>query len=155
MKSIVTISQKEVNGIIDYISHVINTQQWKPNIIVTMAKGGLIPARLLAKKLNINKILSFGISFYNDNNQKVTTPIIYQNLTGCKDLLICSNILLVDDIADTGDSLLYCMDHLASIGVDFHNIRTCSLYRKTGTRIIPDFYFNIVDDENWIVMPWE
>ncbi len=155
MKAIKTIDQKEINGIIDYLAHKITHQSWRPDIIVTMAKGGLIPSRLLAKKLGINRILSYGISFYDDYDQKVDVPIVYQDLKSSKRLLMDKNILLVDDIADTGDSLIYCIDHLIELNVGRDNIKTCSLFKKRGSRIIPTFYFSDVENDVWVVMPWE
>lgn len=177
MNKIKTINQKELTGIIDYLSHKITHQDWKPDVIVTMAKGGLIPARLIARKLNIKKILSFGISFYDNDDKKVDVPIIYQRLDECKDLLKGKNILLVDDIADTGDSLKYCIEHLKELGIVGHDIgttlypddehlhlvsykshrnyRTCSLFYKPKSKIIPDFSFGEIDSDIWAYFPWE
>lgn len=158
MKSIKNIDQKEITGIIDYLAHTINhtPDGWHPDVIITMAKGGLIPARLLAKCLNINRIFSYGISFYDDNDQKVDKPIVYQDLSCCKDYLKGSvKILLVDDIADTGDSLVHCLTHLATLGINRENIKTCSLFYKERSYIVPDYTFGVLDNGLWVVHPWE
>lgn len=155
MKTIKTIDQKEINGIIDFLVHAINESKWKPDIIVTMAKGGLIPARLLSKRLSVSKILSFGVSFYNEKNEKTSTPIIYQNLESSLPFLVDKNVLIVDDIADTGDSLTYCIKHLKKIGINVNNIKTCCLFLKQKSNVIPYYYFDTLNDDIWVYFPWE
>lgn len=156
MKEIKKIDQNELNGIIDYLAYAIKSHQdWHPDIIVTMAKGGLIPSRLLAKALNISRILSYGISFYDENDQKEVEPVIYQGLEGCKKYILNKKILLVDDIADTGESFMSCKDHLIELGVYRDNIRSCSLYYKKQSRIKPTYYFSVLNDDVWAYFPWE
>jgi hypothetical protein len=164
MKSVKTIDQKEVTGMIDYLAHAIHHQEWKPDVIVTMSKGGLIPSRLLAKKLNIKMILSYGISYYDENDKKTKEPVIYQGLNGSREFLRGKNILLVDDIVDTGDSLKHCIEHLCDLKVakpdSLHRgssrvYRTCSLYYKTQSCIHPDFTFDELNDDVWLIFPWE
>ena len=155
MKTIRTIDQKEINGIIDFLAHTINESKWKPDIIVTMAKGGLIPARLLAKRLSVSKILSFGVSFYDESDEKTAVPVLYQSLESSLNFLKGADILVVDDIADTGDSIRCCVKHLIDLGVDVNAIRTCCLFRKEKSSIGPSFYFSDVADDVWVYFPWE
>lgn len=156
MNEIKTIDQKELNGIIDYLAHAVKADQdWQPDIIVTMAKGGLIPSRLLAKALNISRILSYGISFYNENDQKEVDPVIYQGLSDCKKYLVNKKILLVDDISDTGESFMSCMEHLKELGVYRDSIRSCSLYYKKQSRIKPTYCFSVLNNDVWVYFPWE
>jgi len=161
MKTVRTIDQKEITGIIDYLSHNILHSKlyngsFNPQIIVTLAKGGFIPARILAKSLNINTILSYGISFYDKNNVKTENPIVYQDLTSCKEFLQDKNILIVDDIADSGHSINNCVKHLmCDIGVKNENIRTCCIFKKDRSSVTPHYYFDSVDYDTWINFPWE
>lgn len=156
MNEIKTIDQKELAGIIDYLAHAIKSHQdWQPTVIVTMAKGGLIPARLLSKALNISRIFSYGINFYNEKDQKEVEPVIYQGLTGCEVYLKNKNILLVDDISDTGESFMSCIDHLKDMGVYHKNVRTCSLFYKKRSRVHPFYNFGMLNDDIWVCFPWE
>ena len=156
MKEIKTIDQKDLAGIIDYLAHKIRSDRvWQPNIVITMAKGGLIPARLLAKTLGITRILSYGISFYDENDQKTVDPVIYQGLEGCEPYLKDKNILLVDDISDTGESFRSCITHLKDMGVYHKNIRSSSLFYKKRGSYIPTYNFGVLNDDIWAHFPWE
>ena len=59
--------------------------------------------------------------------------------------------LIVDDISDTGDSLIVALDHLDKRG--YKNPRTATLHMKPWTKLVPDFF--IVRTEAWVVYPWE
>ncbi len=150
MKTLKNFSQSDINGITDFLSHEI--QPWSPTIIVSLAKGGLIPARLIARKLNISKIISFGISFYDNTDTKTKKPEIYQNFDGCS-FNNEDRVLIVDDIADSGESVLICKSELIKLGI--RNIKTCCLFMKPKSKITPDHYFDIVDDNCWVVFFWE
>lgn len=153
MKNLKTYTQTEINGIVDYLSHEI--RPWKPNIIVALAKGGLIPARLIARNLNISKILSYGVSFYDENDEKMDAPVVYQNLDSAKALLKPdTKILVVDDIADSGDSLVNCITYLKHV-TKAENIKTCALFTKPRSKHKPIYSFDEVDNESWVVYPWE
>lgn len=153
MKSLKTYTQTDINGIIDYLSHEIRS--WKPDIIVALAKGGIIPARLIARNLNISKILSYGVSFYDENDNKLDKPIVYQNLDSAKDLLKPdTKILVVDDIADSGDSLVNCLTYLKYI-TKSENVKSCALFTKPRSKVKPEYTFDEVDNDTWIVYPWE
>jgi|GEM_PF-3308440 hypothetical protein len=158
MKTIRTITQNEITGIIDYLAHSIqrkSTPAFRPTLMVTIAKGGYIPARLLAKTLGINKILSYGVNFYDSDNKKMKLPYIYQDLIACKSTLQMHDILIVDDISDTGSSLNSCFEHIISLDVHPNRIRTCALFYKESTIHIPHYYFDVVPNDVWIHYPWE
>ena len=47
--------------------------------IVGIARGGLIPATIIAHKLGITKVYSLGVTYY-DGDVKREFPIVYQHL---------------------------------------------------------------------------
>jgi hypothetical protein len=59
--------------------------------------------------------------------------------------------LLVDDISDTGDSLIIAGEHLKHRG--YKNPRTATMHMKPWTKHVPDYY--VVRTEAWVVYPWE
>jgi len=52
------------------------------------------------------------------------------------------NILIVDDICDTGRTL-----------EKYKNFKTATLFYKKRASVIPDFYVEVV--EKWQIFPWE
>lgn len=116
------------------------------NKIVTLSKGGYIPARLLAKYLNIRRIYSVGIEFYRAEGQTLEFPYIYQHLT--EEFEDDDVILIIDDITDTGDSMKYAYSEVVENGGK--NIITCSVLHKPKSSFTPNHYGKEVDNDTWI-----
>jgi hypothetical protein len=60
-------------------------------------------------------------------------------------------VLLVDDIADSGESLKLAKTHLQQQGA--HEVKTATLYQKSHSTTTPDFYEK--QTTNWVVFPWD
>jgi hypoxanthine phosphoribosyltransferase len=103
----------------------------KFDYVVGIARGGLIPATLIAESCDIGRVYSIGIKMYKGTEKK--EPIVYQHLPECnKDV----KILLVDDIADSGESFNLALCLLEQKG--YKNITTCSLFYKPQSTYKPD-----------------
>jgi hypothetical protein len=61
------------------------------------------------------------------------------------------NVLVVDDVSDTGESLKVAVEHLDVCGAK--GIKTATLFYKPQSIFKPDFF--IVQTEQWIIFPWE
>ena len=126
----------------------IKTQNYKPDFIVAIARGGLVPARILSDLLETPNLSFIQIEFYTNINQTLQEPILKQtlttNVTGKK-------ILLIDDISDTGKSLKLAKTHLQHQGAI--EIKTATLYEKPQSVTTPDFYEKQTTD--WVVFPWD
>lgn len=129
-------------------SEKILTNGFQPDIIIGIARGGWIPARLLSDLLGVNNISSIKVEFYLDVEKTRKKPVLIQKLP-----IRISNkkVLLVDDVADTGMSLQLAKTYLLS----YKNIelRIATIYKKPKSGIEPDYYEKIT--KNWIVFPWE
>jgi len=123
---------------IDTLSSKIN---FTPDIIVGIVKGGIIPARLLAQKLQVKNMYCLTVKKENDQ-RKITTEI-------CEDLNH-QKILLVEDILETGKSLIIAKEYLQNKGA---TIKTACLYSLPISEIKPDFYLKTIS--KIITLPWE
>jgi len=126
----------------------VQSQNFQPDIIVAIAKGGLIPARILTDLLETPELSVIQIEFYIDIAKTTQQPTLKQTLTN---QVQGKKTLLVDDIADTGASLNLAKTHLQTQGA--HQIKTATLYHKPQSTITPDFYEK--QTSNWVVFPWE
>jgi hypothetical protein len=121
---------------------------FKPDVIVAIARGGWVPARILCDLLDVTGLYSVKIEHWG----KVATPgeakIVQQlnvNLNG-------KSVLLVDDVTDTGDTAIIAREHLLDLGAK--DVRIAVLDHKITSRFTPDFYVNRMDSWKWIVYPW-
>jgi len=60
--------------------------------------------------------------------------------------IIDSHTLIVDDICDTGETLKFYVEQ---------KYLTVTLHYKHSAIVEPTFWRELVDDETWIVYPWE
>ncbi len=65
----------------------------------------------------------------------------------------CKGCLIIDDIADTGESLIHYARNTSGGGEDKGYHIVTMFYRK-GSFVIPEFY-KYIKEEKWIVFPWE
>jgi hypothetical protein len=120
---------------------------WKPDVIVGVARGGLIVAVTLAHQLKIRKVHSIGIARYVD--QCAGDCRIYQ-MPDFDELPLSEKVLVVDDIADKGETLKQISRFLAS-----YNVKYAALFRKEDCSFMPDFFIPLSKDIGWVVFPWE
>ena len=126
----------------------IRCDGYKPDIIVGIARGGLVPSRILADLLETRDFAIITIEYYVGINQTKQEPILKQclhtQLTGKK-------VLLVDDVSDGGRSLQLAKTHLQEQCAK--EIRIATIYCKPGTITMPDYFEK--ETSHWIVFPWE
>ena len=121
----------------------------KPDIIVSIGKGGSIPGVILAEHFDVNN-LNIGLKSYSNFNQ--TKMIEYQALPSYE-ALRGANVLLVDDLADTGETFKYALDKFSEKKVE--GVETASVFKKSLSRFTPDYFVEEVPSDAWIVQPWE
>jgi hypoxanthine phosphoribosyltransferase len=146
-----TISWNEYNLYLDKITNLIKSEtEDRDYDILGISRGGLILAASVAYKLNIKNVFSVGIRSYTDNN-KQQEFFIYQSIT-LADLK--KDILLIDDISDTGNTFNYLLSYYNKIDPE-KNIKTVSLATKTNTKHKPNFSIQCFDDTVWVEFPWD
>ncbi|MCX6768843.1 MAG: phosphoribosyltransferase, partial [Candidatus Micrarchaeota archaeon] len=87
----------------------ISSSGFRPDMIVGISRGGLVPARILSDILGVRELFTIRVSFYTGVGKTATAPKIVQPLVG---RLEGKKVLLVDDVSDTGKSLMVAKEHL-------------------------------------------
>jgi hypoxanthine phosphoribosyltransferase len=122
--------------------------RFMPDVLVAIATGGLIPAKLLSDLLNINSIREVEAKFYRSVGVTDSKPVIKSaHLDGIEN----RNVLIVDDVSDTGETLNAVVNLVSMFSPKV--VKTSTLYVKPWARTIPDYYHRKVD--GWIVFPWD
>jgi uncharacterized protein len=126
----------------------LRQNRWQPDLIVAVCRGGLVPARILADLTETLSVATLQIKYYVGIAQTGKEPELLQ---GLGQRLDGKKVLLVDDIADSGETLKLAMQHLLVQGAK--EVKTATLYMKTQSVTVPDFYEKIT--ANWVVFPWD
>ncbi|MFX0044699.1 MAG: phosphoribosyltransferase [Candidatus Hermodarchaeota archaeon] len=130
------------------LSERIVKSGFKPDVIVGIARGGWIPARILSDVLFAETLQNIRIEYYSDVGKRGREPKITQPITGTME---GKSILLVDEVADTGDSLFHAIEHVRALGAG--HVKSAVLHFKPWSRVAPDYF--MVKTESWTVYPWE
>lgn len=130
------------------LSQLIRASSTSYDRIVTLAKGGWPMTRSLIDFTQIPDIASVGIKFYSGINQKLDKPAVYQDLPVEVE---GEKILLFDDVADTGGSLLFTKKLLLQKGAE--SVSTATIFYKPHSQLKPDYFG--VETSAWIVFPFE
>lgn len=144
----VTPSWDEIYDITIELYDKLLQDEFFPDIIVGVARGGWVLARLLSDFSENNLTANMKIEFYADINQTKEKPRIVQPISVSVEN---KKVLLCDDVADTGESLLVAIDHIKESGAS--DVRVASLYRKPWSKCNPDYW--ILETDKWIIFPWE
>lgn len=144
--SYIHISWKQISSCITKLAKRIE----KPDIIITISRGGNIPGSMLAYALNVEKVVNFSVQTY-DNQTRTNNIKVLQE----PDIVLeeqMDNILVVDDLVDSGSTLSFVRDYFKSKDIE---VKYSTLYIKKGTTFTPDYYAGIIDGSKWVVFPWD
>ncbi|PWU22672.1 phosphoribosyltransferase [Candidatus Cerribacteria bacterium 'Amazon FNV 2010 28 9'] len=116
--------------------------------IVALAQGGTVIARAVSDHIGVKNVSSIQISFYTGIESKTKTPVITQSLPVT---IKGERVLIIDDIADSGETLLMASEYMRWHGAE--ESKTATLVVKPWTKKTPDFWYH--KTQAWIVYPWE
>lgn len=121
---------------------------FRPSIVIAVARGGLVPAGAMTYALGVKLVDAINVEFYTDVHQTLPDPVLLAPMLDTKSIMD-QQLLIVDDVADSGRTLALVIKLLRGFGAD---VRSAVLYAKPNTVIAPDFVWKRTDD--WIVFPW-
>jgi xanthine phosphoribosyltransferase len=114
-------------------------QTWKG--IVTITRGGLVPASIIARELEIRLVDTVCISSYDFKDQGEISIL--------KPVDIDSNgWLLIDDLVDTGKTAGIVKEMLPKA-------HFATVYAKPAGRPLVDTFITEVSQDTWILFPWD
>ena len=151
----------QIEGACLELARQLNADNWKPDYIVGIGRGGLIPANLLSQYTGI-KMSSLDISL-RDGGDTVS------NCGMAEDAYDGKNILVVDDINDTGATFNWIMNDWPSIchpqairwpGVWNDNVKFAVVVDNLASKcnVKMDFVgmeVNKAEKDVWIEFPYE
>jgi len=143
------ISWSEIQRLCLRLATMIRTSGYRPEIIVTIARGGYVPARLLCDYLDIMDLTSIKIEHYLSLANKEEQATIHYPL--CTDIRN-RRVLLVDDVNDSGDTLDVAIRHLQTFQAA--EIRTVVMHHKIVSHFLVDYYAAKIIKWRWLIYPW-
>ncbi|AEQ07370.2 phosphoribosyltransferase [Corynebacterium pseudotuberculosis] len=121
---------------------------YDPEIIVAVARGGLVPAGALSYSMGVKLSDAINVEFYTDVNETLPDPVLLEPLLDTNSIK-GRRILVVDDVADSGRTLQLVLQLLESHGAE---VRSAVIYAKSRSVVSPTYIWKHTDE--WIVFPW-
>ncbi len=116
--------------------------------LIAITRGGLVPAAIVARELNVRVIETVCIASYHDyKNQgglqvmKTISDDLLKKIDGAK-------VLVVDDLVDTGATAKVVREMLPKA-------HFAAVYAKPQGRPMVDTFVTEVSQDTWIYFPWD
>lgn len=121
---------------------------FEPDWIVAIARGGLLIGGAVAYALRCKNIGVVNVEFYTDIDERLEVPVMLPPALNLADLAD-TKLLIVDDVADTGETLKLVVDTFAPVVAE---IRSLVIYEKPRSIFSADYVWRHTDQ--WINFPW-
>ena len=145
----------------------IHVDAWRPDYVVGLTRGGLVPANLISQYLGC-RMETLKVSLRDSDSESESNLWMAEDAFG-HDTEQPKNILIVDDINDTGATLNYIREDWMSScfpkdkrwkEVWGNNVRVACLYDNESSKSKLDVAYSAItinkaDKDVWIVFPWE
>jgi xanthine phosphoribosyltransferase len=115
--------------------------------IVAITRGGLVPAAIVARELNLRLIETVCVASYHEYTKQGDLQLIKgvaPSILG----LGGKGVLIIDDLVDTGRTAKVVRDLLP--GAHF-----ATVYAKPMGRPLVDTFITEVSQDTWIYFPWD
>jgi hypothetical protein len=142
-------SWDELHENIKEIVKKIKKDNYRPDIVIALSRGGFVPARVICDLLIIKDLVSikvdhWGVTATKDGKAHLRYPI-NADLSGKK-------VLIVDDITDTGESMIIAKEFVEKLKPE--KIKTAAIFHFKHSKFVPDYYSKELVNWVWVMWPW-
>lgn len=130
------------------LAQAVADSGFAPDVVVAVARGGLPVGGAMAYALGTKAVGTLNVEFYTGVDERLAAPQVLPPLLDT-DALHGLRALVVDDVADTGETLALVQRLIAE---HCDEARTAVLYAKSRSVVDPDFVWRRTD--SWITFPW-
>jgi hypoxanthine phosphoribosyltransferase len=140
------VSWKECIEMCYKLAEIIKKDNYKPDALIGISRGGLIPLGILAYVLDVRDVYTISLKLYDEN--KIKNEVEQITPFHLEDLEKYKRVLVIDDVVDTGTTIEYVLSKFK-----FGEVKVASLfYKPKKSKLKPDYY--VEETEEWINFPW-
>ena len=152
------IDWKEYNLIVEKLAIQIHNSGYKPDLLIRIARGGLPITAVLSRIFKL-KCSYLAVEYYSCKGiEDQQGELVFSREMSSTVQDMKGNILLCDDLSDTGVTLNKSIEWLKNyppLKGNIKNIKTAVLWKKKDSTFVPDFCAQKLDGNPWIVQPFE
>jgi xanthine phosphoribosyltransferase len=109
--------------------------------IVAVTRGGLVPAAIIARELDVRLVDTLCVASY--DHQKQGKARVLKGIAGDG-----AGLLIIDDLVDTGHTARVVREMLPKA-------HFATVYAKPAGRPLVDTFVTEVSQDTWILFPWD
>ncbi|MGZ8254062.1 MAG: phosphoribosyltransferase [Burkholderiaceae bacterium] len=148
------VSWDEYHGLIEQLALAVHESGWRFDSLLCLARGGLrvgdVVSRIYDMPLAILAASSYRAAAGTQQGSLDIGEFI--TMTGGS---LTGNLLLVDDLVDSGVTLTRVIDHLRERFPALKDVRTGVIWYKACSTFRPDYYVQHLPTNPWIHQPFE
>src|SRR5260221_1085149 len=130
------------------LAQEVHDEGCAPDMVLAIARGGLLVAGALGYALDVKNTFTMNVEFYTGVDERLEIPMILPPIPELVDLEE-ARVLIADDVADTGRTLLLVKQFCAGkVG----EVRCAVLYEKPQSEVRCEYVWRRTD--RWIDFPW-
>src|SRR6478735_4688251 len=148
MPETVVLHWAELDEATEALAAQVHEDGYRPDLILAIARGGLIVAGALSYALGVKNTASMNVEFYTGVDERLDVPMILPPVPELVDLE-SARMLIADDVADTGETLALVKDFCAGKVAE---VRCAVLYEKSPSIVKCEYVWRRTD--LWIDFPW-
>ncbi|MCU4926857.1 phosphoribosyltransferase [Halobacteria archaeon AArc-dxtr1] len=139
-----------IYGLCRDVSEDVRRDEFEPDVVVALARGGWFAGRCLCDFLGLDDLTSLKMEHYVGAAEKSSEPQIRYPMP--EGTVEGKNVLIIDDIADTGGSIERAEEYVTDRGAD--SVRTATLQLLGTSEFEPDYVGERLSEWAWVVYPW-
>lgn len=152
--NVLRVSWEAYHEAIEDLALLVHTSGWAFDQILCLARGGLVPGDIFSRIFQVPLAILSTSSYRDDHGtvrghldiaRHVTTP------TGT----LSGRILLIDDLVDSGTTLMGVQSHLRDHFPLVTEVRSAVLWCKASSVMRPDYCLVSLPENPWIHQPFE
>jgi hypoxanthine phosphoribosyltransferase len=144
----------QYDDLIEQLAVQVQQSGFQFDQIVCLARGGMRIGDVLSRLFKVPLAVLATSSYRNGAGTEQGALNIAQQITSTAGPL-CGNILLVDDLVDSGITFSSVRDHLLNSFPLIAELKTAVLWQKAASMVKPDYVVATLETNPWIHQPFE
>lgn len=148
------VSWQDYDRAVESLALKIHQSGWHFDVVLCLARGGLRPGDTLSRIFKLPLGILSTSSYREADGRQQGALDIAASISLSKGE-IAGNVLLVDDLVDSGVTLRQVQRKLADHFPGIKELKTAVIWYKACSVAVPDFYVQYLPTDPWIHQPFE
>ena len=148
------VNDEEYNDLIERLILKVDDDGYKFDSLLCLARGGMRVGDLFSRVHNM-PLAVMATSSYREEAGRVQGDLDIASFITKTGGEIAGKLLLVDDMVDSGKTIVKVVEHLKKAYPAVTDVRVAVLWWKSHSAFKPDYHVDYLEDNPWIHQPFE